>query len=64
MKRMCEFCEKFDFSRVKVEITKYGANIISALGSTKFDKKEQFNFCPICGRNMRKENEGNEKENL
>ena len=52
---MCEFCKKFDFSAAKVEVTKYGANILLALCNTKFDKEEQFNFCPVCGRDLRKE---------
>ena len=60
MGRMCEFCEKFDFSTAKVEVTKYGANILLTLCNTKFDKEEQFNFCPVCGRVMRREDEGNE----
>ena len=55
---MCEFCEKFDFSTAKVEVTEYGANILLALCLTRFDKEEQFNFCPVCGRDMRKEDEG------
>lgn len=58
MGRMCEFCEKFDFSTAKVEVTEYGANILLALCLTRFDKEEQFNFCPVCGRDMRKEDEG------
>ena len=57
MKRMCEFCENFDFAMAKVEVTKYGANILLALCNTRFDKEEQFNFCPVCGRDMRKEDE-------
>ena len=57
---MCEFCEKFDFSRAKVEVTKYSANILLTLCNTKFDKEEQFNFCPVCGRDLRKEDAGNE----
>ena len=55
---MCEFCEKFDFAMAKTEVTKYGANILLALCNTKFAKEEQFNFCPVCGRDMRKEDEG------
>ena len=45
----CEFCERFDFSTAKIEIDKYSARILLALCNTKFDKKEQFNFCPKCG---------------
>lgn len=58
MKVMCEFCEKFDFSMATTEVTKYGANIVLALCNTRFSKEEQFNFCPVCGRDMRKEDEG------
>ena len=55
---MCEFCEKFDFATAKAEVTKHGANILLALCTTKVDKEEQFNVCPVCGRDLRKENEG------
>lgn len=55
---MCGFCEKFDFATAKAEVTKYGVNILLALCNTKFDKEEQFNFCPVCGRDMRREDEG------
>ena len=55
---MCEFCKKFDFATAKTEATKYSANILLALCNTKFKKEEQFNFCPVCGRDVRKEDEG------
>ena len=53
----CNFCEKFDFATAKTEVTKYGANILLALCNTKFLKEEQFNFCPVCGKDLRKEEE-------
>lgn len=58
MKYDCEFCERFDFSTAKIEVDKYSVKILLALCNTRFDKEEQFNFCPVCGRNMRKEDEG------
>jgi Zn finger protein HypA/HybF involved in hydrogenase expression len=54
----CEFCERFDFSTAKIEVDKYSARILLTLCNTKFSKEEQFNFCPVCGRDMRKGDEG------
>lgn len=46
----CEFCRRFDFSTASaiIESEKF-ANIYLAVGSYRFPKNEQFNFCPICG---------------
>lgn len=52
----CEFCKRFDFSTAKIEVDKYSARILLALCNTKFDKDEQFNFCPKCGQKLSKEN--------
>lgn len=49
----CEFCEKYDFSRARVKIDKNKVVIESALCNTTFPKEEQFNFCPVCGRDLR-----------
>lgn len=43
---MCKFCEKFDFSSARI----VDGGIRLAVGSTKYPEKEQFNFCPVCGR--------------
>lgn len=51
----CEFCEKFDFGNAKIEIDKYGVRIALAGGWTKFDKEEQFKYCPQCGRKLTEE---------
>lgn len=56
----CEFCNKFDFSTASVEIKEDGAYIVSGLCNTRFPTDEQFNFCPICGKQIRKDKE--EKE--
>ena len=58
MKRMCEFCKKFDFATATTGINGNFAHIYLALCNTKFDKEEQFNFCPVCGKDLRKEDEG------
>lgn len=50
MRKGCTFCKKFDFSTATTEVTKYGANILLALCTTKFPKEKQFNFCPVCGK--------------
>ena len=55
---MCEFCKKFDFSTATTGINGNFAHIYLALCNTKFDKEEQFNFCPVCGKYLRKEDEG------
>lgn len=54
---MCEFCKKFDFSTAKPEVKGDFAHIILAICNTRFPKEQQFNYCPVCGRDMRKEEE-------
>lgn len=55
---MCEFCERFDFATATTEISGNFAHIKLAICNTRFSKEKQFNFCPVCGRDMREENEG------
>lgn len=58
---MCEFCQNFDFSRVTIILEKFGlegniithANLGFAGGSRRFPIKEQFKYCPECGRKLR-----------
>ena len=47
---MCEFCKNFDFSTAKAVTDQYGAKIESTICNTHFPEKEQFNYCPVCGR--------------
>lgn len=49
---MCEFCEKADFSSYSARVDKYGASIYLAVGSGRFEKDEQFKFCPECGEGL------------
>lgn len=49
----CNFCEKFDFATAKTEVNKQFAHIRLALCNTRFPEEEQFNFCPVCGRNLK-----------
>ena len=49
---VCEFCAQFDFSTAKLEVDKYGARIALSLCNTKFDKDEQFKYCPMCGKQL------------
>lgn len=53
----CEFCEKYDFSKARTKVDEWGAVIETALCNTQFSKEEQFNFCPVCGRDLSNENE-------
>ena len=46
----CAFCGKADFGEFGFEITKHYAKICCALGSLRFPEKEQFLFCPKCGK--------------
>lgn len=46
----CDFCSRADFGEYGFEITKHYAKICCALGSWRFPEKEQFLFCPKCGR--------------
>ena len=61
MKGMCEFCKNFDFATAMTEVTTCGASILLALCNTKFEKTRQFNFCPVCGRDLRKVDEENDR---
>ena len=45
----CPFCEKFDWSEASVEINEKFVHIRLAVGSTRYEIPEQFNFCPVCG---------------
>ena len=47
-----DFCQKFDFAGARAEVNKYGAHISLGVCSTKFPNKEQFKFCPMCGRKL------------
>ena len=46
----CDFCNTADFGEFGFEITKHYAKICCALGSWRFPEKEQFLFCPKCGK--------------
>lgn len=46
----CDFCRVFDFSSARTQVDKYGARVSLALSTTRFDREEQFNYCPVCGR--------------
>ena len=46
----CDFCHTADFGEFGFEITKHYAKICCALGSWRFPEKEQFLFCPKCGK--------------
>ena len=46
----CDFCDMADFGEFGFEITKHYAKICCALGSWRFPRKEQFLFCPKCGK--------------
>lgn len=46
----CDFCNVADFGEYGFEISKHYAKIGCALGSWRFSKKDQFLFCPKCGK--------------
>lgn len=50
----CGFCGKFNFGDAKAEVYRHGANIVIASALTRFPVEEQFNFCPVCGRRVKK----------
>lgn len=50
----CGFCGKFNFGDAKAEVYCHGANIVIASALTRFPVEEQFNFCPVCGRFVKK----------
>lgn len=53
----CLFCNIFDFGSVRAKVEISGqyihANIVHSGGSSRFPKSDQFNFCPVCGRNLK-----------
>lgn len=50
----CGFCARFEFDSAKAVIDPHGARIGLAIGSTRYPVDEQFNFCPVCGRFVKK----------
>lgn len=48
----CNFCSKYDFSNASAKVTEDGATIELAICNTRFQKEKQFNYCPVCGRNL------------
>jgi hypothetical protein len=52
----CKFCANFDFSTARATVETFGnrthAHISLAGGMTRFIEKEQFKFCPCCGRKL------------
>lgn len=47
--RKCDFCSNFDFSLYSWVPDSCGVRILYA-DSSRFPRKEQFNFCPVCGK--------------
>lgn len=56
----CIFCKNFDFGSVRTDVEIYQhyihTNIVHAGGSSRFPKSEQFNFCPVCGEELKGNN--------
>lgn len=50
----CGFCGKFNFGDARAEVYQNGANIVLASVYARFPVEEQFNFCPVCGRFVKK----------
>lgn len=48
----CPFCQNYDFSKSKIVLDEDGANIALAICNTKFEKAEQFKYCPACGKKL------------
>lgn len=53
----CEFCNTFDFGAASYEVDKYGARVLLAGGYNGFPKERQFRFCPVCGRELKNNDE-------
>lgn len=53
----CEFCRRYDFSRVRtvIDLNQRNASIQLTLCNTKFPKEQQFKYCPNCGRLLSEE---------
>ena len=50
----CGFCGKFEFDSAMATVGRHGARIQLACASTRYPIDEQFNFCPVCGRFVKK----------
>ena len=46
----CPFCDRFDFTVSGWSADPYGARIVNAGGSSRIPRRQQFNYCPVCGR--------------
>ena len=50
----CKFCKNYDFTRARAKVDeKNNAIIETALCNTVFPIEERFNFCPVCGRQLK-----------
>lgn len=49
----CEFCNNFDFTKA-CATTEKGARIELAICNTQFPADQQFNYCPVCGKELKK----------
>ena len=56
---MCDFCILFDFSSVRAKVEQGVATIERAPTDIPFIPKQQFNFCPMCGRPLVQEARSN-----
>lgn len=48
----CDFCENFDFGMASAKVEDMRANIYFCGGSRRYQKEEQFRFCPVCGKKL------------
>lgn len=48
IRKDCKVCAQLDFTRVGIEVDKYGARAM--IGDVPPDKR--FNFCPMCGKRL------------
>lgn len=51
---LCDFCSQFDFSDACADVDRHGAHIRLAAASYRYPIEKQFNFCPVCGRPVKK----------
>lgn len=50
---MCNFCENYDFSKLKIDVENDKPVVEFGICNTTFSEEEQAKFCPKCGEPLR-----------
>lgn len=56
---MCDFCEKYDFSKLKIGVRDGKPVVEFGICNTTFSIEEQAAFCPKCGEPLKHTSDDN-----